>query len=378
MHVLIAPNAFKNSLDAAKAAEAINSGLLQSKLSCTTKLFPVADGGDGTSGLLIDHMKAEYVSANVHDPLRRKIKSSFGWSGKDKTAIIELASASGLRLLKPGEYDPVNATTFGTGELILEALNRQALKIILCIGGSATVDGGIGILQAIGIKFFDKDKNEIGNLPASLPSLVFIDSSGIDKRIFQAEIIILCDVENKLLGANGAARVFGPQKGASVNDVELLDERLAKFTKVVLGTTGKDISSVKHGGAAGGVAAGMHGLLNAKLVNGIDYFLETTNFEKELMKADIVITGEGSIDSQTLDGKGPYGVAKKAKEFSLPVIGFAGKIPRVIDGSLQKYFDRLISINDDDANLDEAIRAAWSNLEKAALNLGDELWQQNN
>src|SRR5215204_2327571 len=251
MHILIAPNAFKNSLDATKVAEAINNGLRKSKLSCTTTCFPVADGGDGTAGLLIDHLDGQLIHTIVNDPLKRKITSSFGWIEKDKTAIIELATASGFRLLKAGEYDPLITTTQGTGELIIEALNKDVAKIILCIGGSATVDGGTGILNALGIKFFNAEGNEI-------------DIKGLDKRIVNTEIIILCDVESPLLGPNGAAAVFGPQKGASGKDVELLEAGLTKFRDVVLNKTGKDMAVIKHGGAAGGVAASLHTFLNAR------------------------------------------------------------------------------------------------------------------
>lgn len=373
MHILIAPNAFKNSLDAAKAAEAISKGLHQSKLICTTSCFPVADGGDGTAGLLSDYLNAEQVDVIVHDPLQRKINSSFGWIEKDKIAIIELAAASGLRLLTPDEYNPLLTTTYGTGELIIETLNRKTRKIILCIGGSATVDGGIGILQALGMKFFDEKGNELNDLPASLPKLAAIDVTGLDKRIEYTEVIVLCDVENPLLGRNGAASVFGPQKGASEKDVQLLETGLAKFCDVVLKKTGKDMSAIKHGGAAGGVAAGLNALLNAQLVNGIDYFLEITGFEKELTKANIVITGEGSIDLQTLHGKGPFGVAKKAKERSLLIIGMAGKVPDIIDKSLRKYFDQLLSINEGVTDLETAIKSTYSNLEKSARRLGDQL-----
>lgn len=373
MHILIAPNAFKNSLDASTAAEAINTGLLKSKLSCITTLFPVADGGDGTANLLAKYLGAEQVGATVQDPLRRKISAEFSWSEKDKTAIIELAAASGLRLLKPSEYDPVHATTFGTGELMLAALDKGAKKIILCIGGSATVDGGTGILEALGIEFLDESNNTLNDVPASLGALEDFDSKGIDKRILHTEIIILCDVENPLLGVNGAAKVFGPQKGASTRDVELLEKRLDKLNKVVIKKIGKDIASVKHGGAAGGVAAGLNAVVNAKLVNGIDYFLAATGFDNEIKKADMVITGEGSIDSQTLHGKGPYGVAKKAKEFSLPVIGLAGTIPATDTIELKKYFDRLISINKNEADLNTAMRNTYSNLEASAYELGNEL-----
>lgn len=369
MHILIAPNAFKNSLDAAKVAEAISNGLRRSKLQCTTSCFPVADGGDGTAGLLIDHLNGEWIHTNVHDPFMRKIHSSFGWIEKDKTAIIELAAASGLRLLKPVEYDPLTATTFGTGELILKALEKNANKIILCIGGSATVDGGTGSLKALGVKFFDANGNELDDLPATLSSLAEIDIVSCDKRINKTPIIILCDVENPLLGSNGAAKIFGPQKGASENDVQLLENKLAKFNEIVLRKTGKEMATLKHGGAAGGVAAGLHTFLDADLVNGIDYFLQITGFEKELVKANMVITGEGNIDLQTLHGKGPFGVAKKAKEFSLPVIGMAGKVSG--EGSLHQYFDQLISINDDEADLETAIKNTYTNLERAAQRLGD-------
>lgn len=371
MHILIAPNAFKNSLDATKAAEAINNGLHKSKLQCTTSCFPVADGGDGTAGLLIDYLKGELIHTDAHDPLMREISSSFGWLERDKTAIIELAAASGLRLLQPAEYNPLSATTAGTGELISKALEKKARKIILCVGGSATVDGGTGILRTLGIKFFDANRNELNDLPGDLLSLADIDTTSFDKRIKDSRIIILCDVKNPLLGPNGAARIFAPQKGASENDVQLLESMLARFNDIVLRKMNQDMSAMEYGGAAGGVAAGLHTFFNAELVNGIDYFLKATGFEKELVKANMVITGEGSIDLQTLQGKGPFGVARKAKEFLLPVIGMAGQVPALVDRSLQQYFDQLISINDNEADLETAIKNTFTNLEKASQQLGD-------
>ncbi len=371
MHILIAPNAFKNSLDAARVAEAISNGLHKSKLQCTTSCFPVADGGDGTAGLLIDYLKGEWIHTNVHDPLMREISSSFGWIEREKTAIIELAAASGLRLLKPAEYSPLTATTTGTGELILKALEKKAIRIILCVGGSATVDGGTGILKALGIKFYDENRSELNDLPAALPSLAEIDTTNCDRRMKDTRIIILCDVANPLLGPNGAATMFAPQKGASEIEVELLESQLAKFNDIVLYKMGKDMSAIRHGGAAGGVAAGLHTFFNAELVNGIDYFLKATGFEKELAKANMVITGEGSIDLQTLQGKGPFGVAKKAKELLLPVIGMAGRVSALVDKTLQQYFDQLISINDNEANLETAIKNTFTNLEKASQHFGD-------
>jgi glycerate kinase len=371
MHILIAPNAFKNSLAAGKVAEAIGNGLRRSKLSCTITSFPVADGGDGTAALLVEHLQGRWIPSMVHDPLGKKISSSYGLANNDQLAIIELADASGLRLLTKEEYDPLRATTFGTGELISHALDKKVDQIILCIGGSATVDGGAGILHALGVKFFDEKGKELDGSPASLLTLSVIDTTQLDRRLQNIKLDILCDVENFLLGPAGAPAVFGPQKGATPESVKLLDTSLAKFRDIALLKTGKDMGTIKHGGASGGVAAGLYAFLNASLVNGIDHFLQVTGFEKELAKAHIVITGEGSIDAQTLQGKGPFGVAKKAKEHAVTVIGMAGKI--TTDKELQLYFDKLISINEQEQaeNAEDLIKNTFINLERTAMNLGN-------
>lgn len=376
MNILVAPNAFKNSLDADAAAEAISKGLLQSRFSCSCTSFPVGDGGDGTAALLLKHLNGKIINRTVCDPTGRKINSFFGLADDDplsehKTAIIELADASGLKLLQRDECDPLRATTFGTGELIKYALESGVEKIILCIGGSATVDGGIGILQALGAVFYDDIGNILNHCPASFIDLAHIDISKIDRNIYETELIVLCDVENSLLGEKGAATVFGPQKGASKNDVEQLEACLTKFRDVVFRETGKDMAMLKHGGAAGGVAAGLHTFLNAKLVNGIEYFLDVTGFEKELQQADLVITGEGCIDTQTLQGKGPYGVAKLAKEKSISVIGLAGKVPLVADEQLQKYFDVLLPISHEAMDIETAMKYTYDNLLRTSKLLGD-------
>ncbi len=381
MHILIAPNAFKNSLDATGAAEAIEKGFQRSRLDCTTKLFPVADGGDGTADLLIKHICDTRVETIVQNPLGKNITVSFGWSEKNSIAVIELAAASGLRLLQPHEYDPLKTTTFGTGELMLAAINKGAKRILLCIGGSATVDAGTGILRALGFRFTDvnaRPDDPVGRgneiiYPAYLKNIQDY-SLPPGKMVFEkTEIIILCDVLNPLLGEYGAAAVFGPQKGASEKDIIILEEGLKCFRDLVLKKTGKDIAAVQYGGAAGGVAAGLYGLLNAKLENGIDYFLSITGFEEELKKATLVITGEGSIDRQTLQGKAPFGVAKKAKEYSKPVIGFAGKIPDKTEKELDYYFERMICINEPGTKLEDALKNTFKNLEHTAYKLGIEL-----
>jgi glycerate 2-kinase len=372
MHILIAPNAFKNSLDATSAAEAIEKGLHRSGLQCTTVIFPVADGGDGTADLLMDHLKAISIEAYVQDPLGKKISCSFAWSQENKTAVIELAAASGLRLLQPHAYDPLHATTFGTGELIIEAINKGAEKILLCVGGSATVDGGTGILRALGYHFTDSEGNKLIH-PGLLKNIAFYSFAGNNNLFKTTEVIILCDVLNPLLGITGAAAVFGPQKGATEKDIPLLEAGLKSLRDIILNKTGKDIAAVQHGGAAGGAAAGLYGLLNAQLVNGIDYFLAMAGFEKELKKPTLVITGEGSIDKQTLQGKAPFGVAKMAKELSIQVIGLAGNLPDKEDKELNYYFDKLININEPGTKLEDALNNTYANLEKAAYNLGKEM-----
>ncbi|MEO8860526.1 MAG: glycerate kinase [Ginsengibacter sp.] len=371
MHILLALNAFKNSLDATNVAKALGKGLKESKLNCTLDYFPIGDGGDGTASLILKKFNGKIIKVKVDDPLGGKIKSHFGVIEKNKTAVIELADASGIKLIKHANLDPLHATTYGTGELIKCALDKGANKIILCIGGSATIDGGTGILQALGIQFVDKKNKKLKTLPASLVNLAAIDVTGLDKRILDCEIIILCDVENTLLGTNGAANIFGPQKGATPKIVAVLEKGLTKFCNTTMATFGKDMSEIKHGGASGGVAAGLATFLNARIVNGIDYFLKITAFDAALEKADLVITGEGSIDEQTLNGKGPFGVALKTKEKNIPVIGIAGKLPGTISDELKNYFDVLISINSEPYKMKHAIKNTRYNLIRTGKIIGD-------
>ncbi|MGD0252170.1 MAG: glycerate kinase [Verrucomicrobiota bacterium] len=373
MHILIAPNAFKNSLDATAAAEAIREGLQQSKLKCTCECFPVGDGGDGTAALLIPKCGGTIVPVEVHDPLGRKIRATVGLIGNGNTAVIEMADASGLRLLRREEFDPLHATTFGTGELIKCALDKGVNKIILGIGGSATVDGGTGILQALGGRFLNASGKILSNLPEDLVAVESIDLSGLDQRILHCALTVLCDVENPLLGEAGAAKVFGPQKGATGPVIEKLKTALTKLRDVVLRQTGNDLATIKRGGAAGGVAAGLHGLLDAKLVNGIDHFLDITVFEDALQKADLVITGEGRMDEQTLHGKGPFGVALRAKKKNIPVIGLGGRVEPGAHVQLRKYFAELLTISDASVESDKVMKNTAADLRRTATELGNRL-----
>jgi len=370
MRVLIAPNAFKNSLDATAAAAAIEEGLLSSGLDCSCDCFPVGDGGDGTAALLVQHFKGVQVPVTVSDPLNRKMTASFGLIDHGATAIIEMADAAGLRLLQPGELNPLAATSFGTGEMIRAALDKKVKKIIIGMGGSATVDGGCGILHALGLHFLDREGAELKNLPADLVELERIGTRNLDSRIHACEMVVLCDVDNKLLGEKGAAKVFGPQKGATPAAVQHLDAALSRFAAIALLATGKDIAAVPRGGTAGGAAAGLYGFIDAKLVNGIDYFLDLSSFDKALAKADMLITGEGSIDEQTLNGKAPYGVARRAKQKNIPVIGLAGSVSAAPGSPLFNIFDRLMSINNEEPDLKTAMLHTRQNLVRTAMALG--------
>lgn len=371
MRIVIAPNAFKGSLSPGEAAQCIAEGLKKSKLSCTIKMIPIADGGDGTAHLISKKLSAKSISTFVHDPLGRKIRSSFGWINKTKTAIIELADASGIRLLKSGTLNPLKANTRGTGELIKSALDKGAKKIIIGLGGSATVDGASGLLYELGVRFLDKSERKITQLPKGLIALSRIDVSEMDPRLRNCEIILLCDVTNKLLGKNGAAAVFGPQKGADETEVALLEKSLHQFNKIVKKNLIIDMNSFTHGGSAGGVAAGLATFANAKLVSGISYFLDIVKFENELKNTDLLITAEGKLDTQTLEGKGPYGVAKKAIKHHIPVIILAGQVPPKAGKELHRYFNAILPIGHGPTSTENAIKNTAADLERTAFELGN-------
>lgn len=367
MHLLIAPNAFKNSLPAAAAAEAIRQGLGQSNLAHTCCCFPVADGGDGTGDLLTLHLEGRKIESKVADPFGRTVSASIGMTASG-TAIIEMTSASGLRLLQPNEYNPLLASSAGTGELIRLALDNGAREILLGVGGSATVDAGAGILGALGVRFLDNHGGALLPNPEGLLQLASLDISKLDARIAGCRIIVLCDVSNPLLGERGAAAVFGPQKGADPQSVRQLELALGRFRDAVRSAIHVDIGSMPFGGAAGGVAAGLHALLGARLVGGADYFLEVTGFEEQVLKSNVVITGEGGMDAQTLEGKAPYAVARQARAHGVAVIGLAGKIDFE---ALREHFDVLLPIGNGPTDLAQALRDTESNLTQTARQLGN-------
>jgi len=379
MRILIAPNAFKNSLSAEEAALAIERGLKASAFAGTVGCFPIADGGDGTGELIVRHRRGSMITVPARDPLGRMGLAELGLidggavEANDGGAIgvIEMANASGLRLLRKEELNPLRASSFGTGEMIRHALDRGVGTILLGVGGSATVDGGCGILEALGVRFLDRSGSVLDGLPDRLAELATVDLSGLDMRLSECAIVVLCDVNNTLLGPDGAAAVFGPQKGASAGEVLRLEAGLARLAEVALQQLGIDMAGVERGGAAGGTAAGLYAFLHARLVNGIDEFLSITDFDKALEGCDLLITGEGSIDEQTLNGKGPYGVAVRAKARGIPVIGLAGKVPAESNEALGHYFDVLLAIGNGPMSLEEAMRDTAVNLERTARAIGN-------
>ncbi|MFD2895929.1 glycerate kinase [Sphingobacterium arenae] len=378
LHILIAPNAFKHSLDARRAAEALHKGFSQSRLDCRTTLFPIGDGGDGTCKLLHEKLAGKLVTITVSGPLGKPVEASFSLVEDGKTALIEMADASGIRLIKKEEQNPLQANSRGTGELILHALEQYKVEqIILGMGGSATVDGGCGMLHALGVRFFDQRGKELEPIPERLQYVERIDSSELNKSVLNSNIKILCDVENLLLGEEGAAHVFGPQKGASPAQVKILDKFLRQLSDVVLKVTRKNMADVAFGGTAGGAAAGMYALAGAQLVNGIAYFLQKTGFEEVIKTTDWLITGEGSIDEQTLSGKAPAGVAWLAKQYGIPCIGIAGKVPLEPSSAILDIFDVLLPINHGNMSLAEALVNTEQNLLRTAQALGNVLAYNN-
>ncbi len=324
MKILIAPDKFKGSLSAAEVCEAIESALKKIYSTFIIQSLPMADGGEGTAQLLTDQTKGKWIRCVVHDPLFRKTEAGFGISGDGETAFIEMASASGLQLLTPSEPNPLKTSTLGTGELIADALNRGAKKIVLAIGGSATNDAGIGMAVALGYKFYDNQNKVLHPVGENLERIHYIDSSAVNTRLADTQVLVLCDVTNPLFGPVGAAYVFAPQKGATEQDVIRLDKGLQNFAQIILEQL--NISTDFAGaGAAGGLGAGAKVFLNARLTRGIDYVIEELNVGTAISEADIVITGEGKLDEQTLSGKVIAGITSIAARLNKPVIAITGK-----------------------------------------------------
>lgn len=326
MKIVIAIDSFKGSLSSAEAAAAVREGILASGTEAEIVIKPLADGGEGTAAAFVEGMGAEEIKLTVTGPLGEPIKSSYAVLREQSTAVIETASAIGLTHIPETLRNPLYTTSMGAGELIRDALDRGLRNFIVGIGGSGTNDGGIGMLKALGFSFLDKAGQEIAGFGQDVGKIEQIDSSKADPRLSECTFQIACDVNNPLCGRTGASAVFGPQKGATKEVVEELDQALLHFSDLVKKKMGKDTADLPGSGAAGGLGYAFRTFLNGSLEPGISIIMEAVELEEELQNADIVITGEGRLDGQTAMGKAPVGVAKLAAEYGCQVIAFAGAV----------------------------------------------------
>ncbi len=366
MNILIAPNAFKGSLTALEAAEIIRYNLLKIKPNYNCVSLPIADGGDGTLAVLKKHYSGTEYILETRDLLGRKTHASL-FLTDSKTAIIELTHVAGLALLNPSEYNPLCAHTFGVGDLIRYALDLACSKIILAVGGSGTLDMGFGALRSLGIRFLDANNTELTGGGSNLKYIRTIDLLNFDSRILDVDFQIACDVENPLLGEIGAANIFGKQKGASDSEIIGLHQNHQHFAQIIDAEFDIDVSKMKYGGAAGGIAAGLHAFCGAELKPGSELIFDCLNLNSALENCDVLITGEGSIDAQSAFGKAPYVLAQKAKQMGKTVLAFCGQA----EYSANMPFDSLIAIKKEGQTHNEAMKLAANNLKEAVLKHGD-------
>ena len=369
MNILVAPDSFKDSLSASEASRIISEAISALIPSASIRQIPISDGGEGLLEALLTPLQGTLVSVSVKDPLHRTIEASYGLVDQGKTAIIEMATASGLELLSIEERNPLITSTYGTGELIKNALDKGCTKIIIGLGGSATNDGGIGMIKALGGLFLDQYNQEIPDGGGALSTLHSIDLSGLDKRLQQVAIVCACDVDNPLTGPSGASYVYAKQKGASDNMLAVLDSNLSNYATVIKATLNKDIEHISGTGAAGGTAMGLLAFLDATLTPGIALITELLHLEKHIKEAQLVVTGEGKIDIQTLHGKTIMGIASLAKKHSIPVLVFTGSIGHGISEIYDQGVTAIFSIVSEPMSLETAIKNAAEYLKTSVTNV---------
>lgn len=326
MKIVIAPDSFKGALSAPELCASVEKGIRNVVPNAVAVSIPLADGGEGTMENMVHATNGTLITAEVMNPLSQNISASYGVLGDGETVVIEVAQASGLTLISEQERNPLVTTSFGTGQLIKDALDRGYRRFIVGLGGSATNDAGMGILRALGMEFYDQHGSPIPDGGGYLSDLKRINDTRLDRRIEESTFLVACDVTNPLCGKNGASAVFGPQKGATKEMIETLDANLNHFADVILKQKGTEIRKIKGGGAAGGIAAAFVSFLNAEIDSGIDIIMEEVGFEEKIRDADLIITGEGKLDHQTLSGKVIMGVGKAAKNRDIPVLALCGQL----------------------------------------------------
>ena len=368
MKIIIAPQSFKGSLTAKEAMNIILDSAKSVFPNAELVGLPIADGGDGTLETIIDATNGELINSNVKGPDNRIVEASWGLFNSEKnekTAIIEMARASGLAMLDPNNLDPFNSTTFGTGELIINAVKNGAKKIILGIGGSATNDCGIGVAKAVGIKFLDSKKNEIDNNVANFSKIHEINLNNFNPELKNIKFEVACDVTNTLCGIEGASYIYGPQKGASIDDIKILDKNLLHIGNLIEKELNLNVLNLKGGGAAGGLGAGMVAFFGATLRPGVDIIFDTLNVEEKIKDADLIITGEGQFDISSTYNKAPTAIAKLGKKYNIPAIGISGSFGEGFDkldefGILSKstLINKISTLDDNIKNADNLLRIA--------------------
>lgn len=369
MKIVIAPDSYKESLSALDVACAIEAGFREIYPDAEYVKIPVADGGEGTVEAMVAATQGRVIPVKVTGPLGEPVAGFYGVSGDEQCAFIEMAAASGLELLSPAQRNPLKTTSWGTGELIRHALDLGVRRIIIGLGGSATNDGGAGMVQALGAKLLTDEHQQIGQGGAELAALMKIDISELDSRLADCQIDVACDVTNPLTGEEGASAVFGPQKGATPEMVTNLDHALAHYAARIKQDLGIAVLSLEGGGAAGGMGAALFAFCGAKLRPGIDIVTEALHLDALVADANLVITGEGRMDSQTIHGKVPVGVARVARRYHIPVIGIAGSLTADVGVMHQHGIDAVFSVLYRICSLDDALAHAGENVRMAARNI---------
>lgn len=367
MKLILAPDSFKESLTAVEAAEAMARGVRRALPDAEAVPLPVGDGGEGTMDVLLHALGGRVYRAEVTYPLGERGMAEYAVLGDGRTAVVELARASGLHLVPRDRRDPLRTTTFGTGELIREALSHPVERLIVTIGGSATNDAGAGLLQALGARILDGSGRPVGFGGGSLGDVDRVDLSSLHPRLREVELLVACDVTNPLVGPRGASRVFGPQKGADAETVERLEANLTRFADVVRRDTGRPLHDEPGAGAAGGTGYALM-LCGGRLVSGIDLVLDTLGFDERLRGADYVLTGEGKIDDQTPGGKVIAGIVRRARKAGVPVIAFAGAVRPGYEPLYGEGLLAVFGITPHPCSLEQALRESGANLSVAVEN----------
>lgn len=373
MKIVIAPDSFKESMTALEAATAIEEGFKEIIPDAEYTKVPMADGGEGTVQTVIDATGGTMKKIRVTGPLFEPVEASYGLSGDKKLAVIEMASSSGLETIKEDQKNPLKTTTLGFGELIFDALETGVDELLLGIGGSATNDGGVGMVMALGGKLLDKNNKSISPTGAGLKELASINLSDLHPRLKEISIRVASDIDNPLTGKNGAAYIYGPQKGATPKQVKILDDNLRQYAHVIHTELDKEVEKIPGAGAAGGLGAGLIAFLNAELQRGGDLLVEILDLENKIKNADLVITGEGNINHQTIFGKTPVAVSKVANKYEVPVIAIAGSLTKGYESVYEEGISSVFSIIPRLSSLETVLSEGKINIKETAKNIASVL-----